>query len=164
LRAPVKCRSYGRMGSYLVVMDETEEARVALRFAAHRAARTNNALEILALIPPQEFVQWGGVQAAMEEEAKLRAEAMVVEASGAIFEEAGIRPSILVREGDPVKIIEEVIKERPDLAALVLGASNESGPGPLISHFAGAAAGALPCPLIIVPAALGDDALAALAS
>jgi nucleotide-binding universal stress UspA family protein len=147
------------MRTYLVVMDETEEARAALGYAARRAARTGAGVEILALIPPQEFVQWGGVQAAMEEEAKLRAEAMVLQASGAIFEAAGIRPAILVRQGDPVKMITDVLKESDHTGALVLGASAEGGPGPLISHFAGAAAGTLPCPLIIVPAALGDESL-----
>lgn len=144
------------MRSYLVVMDESEAGRAALRYAARRAARNGSAVEILALIPPAEFVQWGGVQAAMEEEAKLRAEAMVVEASGAIFEEAGVHPSIVVREGDPVKVVSEIMKERTNLAALVLAAAIEGGPGPLIGHFAGAAAGTLPCPLIIVPGGLED--------
>ena len=151
------------MRAYLVVMDETREAHVSLRYAARRAARTGGAVEILALIPPQEFVQWGGVQAAIEEEAKLRAEAAVLQASGAIFEEAGIRPAILVRQGEPVKVIGELLKEREDIAALVLGAAAEGGPGPLIAHFAGAAAGTLPCPLVIVPGSLSDEALDRLA-
>ena len=147
------------MRTYLVVMDGTEEARAALRYAARRAARTGGSVDIVALVPPQEFVQWGGVQAAMEEEARLRAEAMVLEASGAIVEEAGIKPSILVREGDAVKAVGELLKEREDIASLVLGAAAEGGPGPLVSHFAGASAGALPCPLVIVPGSLGDEAL-----
>ena len=148
------------MRSYLVVMDETEEAQAALRFAARRAARTGGGVEILALIPQQEFVQWSGVQHAMEEEARLRAEAMVVQASGAIADEAGIKPSITVRQGDPVKAVTELLKERDDIAALVLAAARESGPGPLIAHFAGTVAGTLPCPLIIVPAGLEEEALA----
>lgn len=142
-----------------MIIDETDEARVALRYAARRAARTGGSVEILALVPPQEFVQWGGVQAAMEEESRLRAEAMVLEASGAIFEEAGIRPAILVRHGDPVKVITEVLKDKDRVAALVLGAAAEGGPGPLVSHFAGATAGTLPCPLVIVPGQLSDEAL-----
>jgi len=150
------------MRSYLVVMDETEEALAALRFAARRAARTGGGIEILAVIPQQEFVQWGGVQAAMEEEARLRAEAMVVQASGAISEEAGIKPSITVRQGDPVKAVSELLKERENIAALVLAAAREGGPGPLVSHFAGSVAGSLPCPLIIVPGALDDEAMARL--
>jgi nucleotide-binding universal stress UspA family protein len=147
------------MRSYLVVIDETSEARVALRYAARRAARTGGQVEILAVIPPQEFVQWGGVQAAMEEEARLRAEAMVLQASGAIVEEAGVAPTIHVRQGDPIKAITDRLKECADIAALVLGAAAEGGPGPLVSHFSGAVAGSLPCPLVIVPGRLGDEVL-----
>jgi Universal stress protein family len=150
------------MRSYLVVMDETEEAQIALRYAARRAARAGGGVAILALIPPQEFVQWGAVQEAMEEEARLRAEAMLVQASGAIMEEAGIKPAITVRQGDPIKVVADLLKERDDISALVLAAAAEGGPGPLVSHFAGAAAGTLPCPLIIVPGGLGDEALASL--
>lgn len=147
------------MPSYLVVMDETEEAGVALRWAARRAARTGSGVLILALVPPQEFLEWTGVQATIEEEARLRAEAAVLQASGAIIEEAGIRPSILVRQGEPVKVIGDVLKENEEIAALVLAAAAEGGPGPLVSHFAGSVAGSLPCPLVIVPGRLDDEAL-----
>jgi nucleotide-binding universal stress UspA family protein len=150
------------MRAYLVVMDDTVEAQAALRFAARRAARTGGGVEILALIPQQEFVQWSGVQAAMEEEARLRAEAMLVQASGAIVEEAGINPSITVRQGDPVKALTELLRERDDISALVLGAAPEGGPGPLVAHFAGSVAGTLPCPLIIVPGGLDEEQLARL--
>jgi len=151
------------MRSYLVVIDESEEARAALRYAARRAARTGGSVVILAVVPPQEFVQWSGVQAAMEEEARLRAEAMGLQAATAIDEEAGVRSEIVVREGEPVKAIADLLKEREDVAALVLGAAAESGPGPLVEHFSGAAAGTLPCPLVIVPGRLGDEALERLA-
>ena len=147
------------MRSYLVVMDETEEALTALRYAARRAARTGGGVEILALIAQAEFSQWGAVQAAMEEEARLRAEAMLVQASGEIAEEAGIKPSITVKQGEPVKAVTELLGERDDISALVLGASAQGGPGPLISHFAGAAAATLPCPLIIVPAGLTGEGM-----
>ncbi len=150
------------MRSYLVVMDGTDESRAALRFAARKAARTGGTVEILALIEQAEFSQWGAVQAAMEEEAKLRAEAMLAEASGTIAEEAGIKPAITVKQGDPAKAITELLKESGDVVALVLAAA-EGAPGPLIAHFAGPAAASLPCPLIIIPAALGDAALDRLA-
>src|SRR3546814_12542949 len=65
---------------------------VALRFAARRAAKTGGAIHILALIPPAEFVQWGGVQATIEEEAHQRAEALLAGAAGSLMEETGIRP------------------------------------------------------------------------
>lgn len=145
------------MRAYLVVIDETQEAKAALRYAARRAAKTEANVEILALIPQQDFVEWGGVQAAIEEEARLRAEAAVAQASGAIIEEAGIRPSITVKQGDPVKAITDLLKEREDIAALVLGAAPD-GPGPLVSHFV-SSAGSLSCPLVIVPGHLSDEAL-----
>jgi hypothetical protein len=147
------------MRAYLVVIGETSEARVALRYAARRAARTGGRVAILAMVPPQEFVQWSAVQAAMEEEARLRAEAMALEASGAIMEESGIEPTILVRTGDPVKAIGDLLKEDHDIAALVLGAAAEGGPGPLVEHFSGQVSGTLPCPLVIVPERLSDEAL-----
>jgi len=151
------------MRSYLVVVDESDEARVALRYAARRAARTGGGVVILAVVPPQEFVQWSGVQAAMEEEARLRAEAMGLQAASAIDEEAGVRREIVVRQDEPVKAIGDVLKERPDIAAFVLGAAAEGGPGPLVTHFSGAAAGTLPCPLVIVPGRLDDETLDRLA-
>ena len=45
------------------------------------------------------------------------------------------------------------------VAGGMLGAAAEGGPGPLVEHFSGAVAGTLPCPLVIVPERLGDDAL-----
>jgi nucleotide-binding universal stress UspA family protein len=151
------------MRSYLVVVDESPEARVALRYAARRAARTGSGVVILAVVPPQEFVQWSGVQAAMEEEARLRAEAMGLQAASAIDEEAGVHREIVVRQGEPVKATADVLKERDDVTALVLGAAADGNPGPLIEHFSGAAAGSLPCPLVIVPGGLEDEALGRLA-
>jgi nucleotide-binding universal stress UspA family protein len=77
---------------------------------------------------------------------------MVLQASAAITEEAGVKPQVTVRQGEPVKAVSEILREREEVAALILGAAAEGGPGPLINHFAGAAAGSLPCPLVIVPA------------
>ena len=150
------------MRTYLVVMDETEESTKALRYAAHRAARTGGTVEILAIVERQEFVQWGGVQAAMEEEARLRTEARVVAASGAIMEEAGIRPTITVKQGPPVRAVSEHLKERGGISSLVLAAAPDGAPGPLITHFSGPAVSSLPCPLVIVPGHLADDELARL--
>ncbi|MCX7677524.1 MAG: universal stress protein, partial [Alteraurantiacibacter sp.] len=38
------------MRVYLVIIDETEEAQVALRFAARRAAKTGGTVHLLSLI------------------------------------------------------------------------------------------------------------------
>jgi nucleotide-binding universal stress UspA family protein len=118
------------MRTYLVVMDATEESATALRYAARRAARTGGTVEILAVVERQEFVQWGGVQAAMEEEARLRTEARVAAASGEIIEEAGIRPAITIRQGPAVQATTDYLKERREISALVLAAAASGAPGP----------------------------------
>jgi len=48
---------------YLVIMDETAESALALRFAARRALRTGGTVHILALVPKLDFVAFGSVQA-----------------------------------------------------------------------------------------------------
>ena len=149
----------GDMRTYLAVIDSQPEARTALRFAARRAAKTGGAIAILALVPAAEFVQWPGVQAAMEEEERLRVEGMVAEAAGALIKETGLKPDIIVRHGDPVAAVRALLKERPDVTALVLGAAREGTPGPLVAHFAGADAGKMTCPVMIIPGCLTDEAI-----
>src|SRR5688500_16886498 len=143
--------------TYLVVIDDSAEARVALRFAARRAAKTKGNVEVLAVVEPQDFVQWGGVQAAIEEEQRLRIEGIVSAAVGEIFDEAGIKPEIVLRQGDAVKIVREHIMSRDDIAALVLGAASGGSPGPLVAHFSGKDSGNLPCPLMIIPGSLSEE-------
>lgn len=145
------------MRVYLVIIDETEEALVALRFASRRAAKTEGSLHLLALVPPQEFNAFAGVQATIEEEARARAETLVTSAAGSLFSESGKMPIISVRHGEGEKVVRAYLTEHPEVSALVLGAAREGGPGPLVSHFAGSHAGQLPCPVFIVPGSLGDE-------
>ena len=145
--------------TYLVVIDDSPEARVALRFAARRAAKTGGAIEVLAVVEPQDFVQWGGVQAAIEEEQRLRIEGTVSSSVGEIVDAAGIEPTIIVREGEPVAVVRDLVGERLDFAALVLGASPSGPPGQLVAAFTGTDAGRLPCPVMIIPGGLSDERL-----
>lgn len=144
------------MRIYLVVVDDTPEAEVALRFAARRAAKTGGGVEILALLPPGDFVPWGGVQATIEEEAQQRAEGLCTAAAGTLMEESGLKPRITVKQGDPGKIIREVIGGNPEIAALVLASAAHGAPGPLVTHFAGDAAD-LHIPLMIIPGSLSAE-------
>lgn len=146
------------MRVYLVIIDETEEAHAAMRFAARRAAKTDGAVHLLALVPRQAFSAFGGVQATIEEEARDRAEVLANSAAGELMSESGQTPQIAVRVGDAKTVIKEYLAEHPEIAALVLAAAPEGGPGPLVTYFSNAA-GSLPCPLFIVPGGLDDDTL-----
>lgn len=144
------------MRVYLVIMDETEEALVALRFASRRAAKTGGAVHLLALVPPQPFVPFAGVQATIEEEARARAETLVTSAAGNLSALDGQAPRIAVRQGEGIKVVREYLAENVEVAALVLGAAREGGPGPLVTHFSGTGAGQLPCPLYVIPGSLDE--------
>jgi nucleotide-binding universal stress UspA family protein len=145
--------------TYLVVVDDSAESRVALRFAARRAAKTDGSIEVLGIVEPQEFVQFGGVQAAMEEEQRLRIEGVVSSAIGEILDESGIQANIIIRQGEVVKTVRDYVAGRDEIAALVLGAAPSGNPGPLVANFAGTDAGLLPCPLMIIPGSLSDERL-----
>lgn len=141
---------------YLVIMDETEESRRALRFAARRAVRTGGAVHILALVPRQEFVAFGGVQATIEAEARDRAEVLATTAAGNLASESGLSSIISVLQGDGPQVVRDYLAQHTEVSALVLGASTDGVPGPLISHFTNHA-GHLPCPLMIVPGSLPEE-------
>ena len=145
--------------TYLVVVDDSAESRTALRFAARRAVKTGGAVEVLAIVPPQDFVQWGGVQAAIEEEQRLRIEASVAANVGEIVDAAGIKPMIVVEEGEPVSTVRAYIGTRSDIAALVLGAAPAGSPGPVVANFTGQDAGKLPCIVMIIPGSLSEEQL-----
>ena len=147
---------------YLVVIDDSAEARVALRFAARRAAKTGGGIEVLGIVEPQDFVQLSGVQHAFEEEQRLRIAGIVSSAVGEILDEAGIEATIIVQHGEPVKTVREYIGERTEVDALVLGAAPSGNPGPLVSNFCGNDAGKLPCPVMLIPGSLSDERLEAL--
>ena len=147
------------MRVYLVIVDESEEALVALQFAARRAAKTNGVLHLLALVPPQEFNAFAGVQATIEEEARARAETMVTAAAGNLLSQGAKMPVIAVRVGEDIKVVREYLKEHPEVSALVLGAAKEGGPGPLVAHFTGAGMAHMICPVFAVPGNLDSDAI-----
>jgi nucleotide-binding universal stress UspA family protein len=145
--------------TYLVVVDDSEESRVALRFAARRAAKTNGSIEVLGIVEPQDFVQFGGVQAAIEEEQRHRIEGVVSSAIGEILDESGVEANVIIRQGEAVRTVREFIGEREEVCALVLGAAAHGNPGPLVVDLTGTDAGLLPCPVMIIPGGMTDERL-----
>jgi nucleotide-binding universal stress UspA family protein len=149
------------MRTYLVVIDDSPEATLALRFAARRAARTGGGVIILAIIPPQDFVAFGGVQATIEAEAREHAEELVASAADAVVQE-GVTPQTIIKAGKPAEVVREVIGASDEIAALVLATAASGAPGPLVTHFTGQDAGTLPCPVMLVPGGIDIARLDAL--
>ena len=150
------------MRTYLVVIDDSPEASLALRFAARRAARTGGGVAVLAIIPPQDFVAFGGVQATIEAEAREHAEQLAAAAADAVAQEANVTADILIKSGKPAEVVRDVIGDSGDIAALVLATAASGAPGPLVAHFTGHDAGKLPCPVMLVPGGIDVTRLDAL--
>tara|TARA_B100001179_G_scaffold42207_1_gene27814 strand:- start:237 stop:695 length:459 start_codon:yes stop_codon:yes gene_type:complete len=144
------------MGVYLVIIDETEEARKALRFAMRWASRSGGLVQILAIVQPQNFNAFGAVQATIEQEARDRAEAIATSAAGNVYSESGKMPAIAVKVGEANRIVRDYLAENPDVLALVLGAAAEGPSGPMVTHFS-AHTGSLPCPLVILPGGISIE-------
>lgn len=142
------------MRTYLVVVDDSDESRLAQRFAGRRASRTHGNVHLVVVTEPQQFVAWGGVQATIEAEAQEKAEAIAVAACEALHYDFGISPKVSVRQGEPVTVVREVLAEDMDIAALVLGAAASGPPGPLVTHFTGNDCGMMQVPLMLIPGSL----------
>jgi nucleotide-binding universal stress UspA family protein len=145
------------MRVYLVIIDDTEEALVALRYASRRAAKTGGTVHLLALVPTPEFSAFASVQATIEEEARARAEALATTAAGSILSESGKMPVIAVKQGEGEKVVRDYLADHPEVSALVLSTAGDGTPGPLVSHFAATHAGQLPCPVFVIPGTLSHD-------
>ena len=149
--------------SYLVVVDDTPESRVALRWAALRAAHVDARLTLLHAIPKTEFMAFGGVQATLEAEALAAADTLLAGIAAQCEAWTGQRPGVVVRNGEAAAAVMETLAADSSIRALVLGAAVKGAPGPLVSWFAGERAGTLPCLLMIVPGGVDDARLEALA-
>jgi nucleotide-binding universal stress UspA family protein len=149
---------------FLVVVDDSPECRLALRFAAGRAAHTlGGRVMLLYVLRPVEFFQWGGVQHMMEAEAHAEAEALLETLCQEVEQEAQVGVDAIIRAGKSADIVLSLLKEDPQICSLVLGASPTGAPGPLVDFFSGDIAGTLPCPLTIVPGSLDPNRVDALA-
>lgn len=148
---------------FLVIVDQTPECRVALRFAARRAQHTGGIVTLLYVVPPADFQQWAGVERVMREESYQEAERALFEAAKTVNEIVGATPELVTREGRALDEVCALLKEDRAIAILVLAAGTaKEGPGPLVSSIAGPAAGAYPLPVTVVPGSLTDEQIDAL--
>jgi nucleotide-binding universal stress UspA family protein len=149
---------------FLAVVDQTEECKVALRFAARRAQHTDGLVSLLYVIPPADFQQWAGVERKMREEAREEAERALHEAAKTVNEIVGATPEFVIREGRPADEIRALIKDDRAISILVLAAGmSKEGPGPLVSEIAGPSGNAYSIPVTVVPGNLTDEQVDALA-
>ena len=150
------------MRKFLVVLDGSRECLNAMRFAAMRAAKSGGGVEILAVIPPEEFNHWIGVGDIMREEARERIHAHFEVFAKWMRDRQGVDPELVIREGEPISEILKQVQADDEIGVLVLGASSDKkGPGPLVTQLT-RNAGTLEIPITIVPGELSKERLEAI--
>lgn len=150
------------MRKFMVVLDNSTECLNAMRFAAMRAEKTGARVEILAVIPPEEFNHWIGVGAIMREEARDRISAHFEVFAKWMREKHNVEPELVIREGEVVNEILAQINDDAEVDILVLGAGTDrKGPGPLVSQLS-KSSGTLDVPIVIVPGNLSKEQIEAI--
>ena len=148
---------------FLVVVDESEEYRVAVHYAARRAAHTGGRLALLYVIEPAEMQQWMAIEELARAERREAAEELLQRLCEEIAPIAGSMPMVYIREGRVRDELMALINEEPTISILVLAAgTGAEGPGPLIAFLTGGAAARLRIPITIVPGGLTLDEVDAL--
>ena len=148
---------------FLVVVDETEEMRIALRYAALRAFHTGGRVALLSVIEPPSAQQFAAIEQRMIEERREAAEQLLAKLTAEVKETCGGMPIIYIREGRRREAFFALLDEEPSISVVVLASgTGQEGPGPLITALMGRT-GQLRVPITIVPGGLSDDQLAALA-
>lgn len=149
---------------FLVVVDESPEMGNALRYACRRAKRTGGRVALLYVMPPPEGQTWGGVADLMRQEARQKAEQVVARHVDVVADMTGLPPAIHIREGMARDELIKLLAEERSISVLVLAASSSNeGPGPLVSAFTGRSGSQLRIPLTIVPGALSEAEIDAIA-
>jgi nucleotide-binding universal stress UspA family protein len=149
---------------FLVVVDETAEMKVALRYAALRAFHTGGRVALLYVIEPSELEQWKAVETLVNEERREEAERLLEKLSIDVRDLSGSVPIVYIREGRRRDELLALIEEEPSISILVLAAgTGQEGPGPLVTALVGKMSGPMRVPITIVPGSLTEAQLRALA-
>ncbi|MBI2255888.1 MAG: universal stress protein [Proteobacteria bacterium] len=152
---PTEKPTMGRV--FLIIVDESPELKVAIRYACRRAAKTGGRVAMCYVMEPSDYQEWVGVSNLIRDEARTQAEAIMQKMAGEVQKLSGNFPILYFREGERQEEIMKLIDEEPSISILVLGAATGSkGPGPLISALTGKAIGKLRIPITVVPGNLSE--------
>ena len=143
---------------FLVVVDDTPELKLAIRYACVRARKTGGRVAMVHVTAPEDMQEWIGVSRLIKEESRQQAEALMQKMAAEVQKISGAMPVLYFREGDRREQVMQLIDEEPGISILVLGAATgPKGPGPLVQALTSKYVGKLRTPVTIVPGNLTAD-------
>ena len=145
---------------FLVVVDDSPERAVALKYACLRAAKSGGRVALLRVLEPVEQSEWATIGAMITEERREEAESLLAGLAQQVKDITGGLPTLIIREGVVADELLALLAEDPQISILVLAtASGSKGPGPLVSALTGRLAGQMTVPMTIVPGGLSETEL-----
>ncbi|MBX6322167.1 MAG: universal stress protein [Rhodospirillaceae bacterium] len=145
---------------FLVVVDNTPEMAVAIRYACRRALHTGGRVALVHVIEPADFQHWLGVGELIQQEARQAAEQLVQKMAAEVYQLSGSIPVIYIREGERTAEILKLLQEEPGISILVLAAATGNrGPGPLVTALTGRMVAQMRVPITVVPGNLTPEAI-----
>ena len=143
---------------FLVIIDDSEEMKVALRYASVRAKRTGGRVALLMVYEPEEFQYFGGVEKILRENRKDETEELLRGLSGEVRKISGKDALTYIRQGDIIEEIISLVKSEKDIKVVVLGTNaNEKKPGPIVRKISDGAIIKFPVVVTLVPGSLSED-------
>lgn len=145
--------------TFLIPVDDCDEMRDALRYAARRAHLVKGRVALLYVVESQEIETWGGVERAMADEAFDKAREEMVQYEQIAENLSGFAPILYFAKGNPRAALLDLIKQEPHISVVVLSAQTKNGArNPLVNELTSERElRKLTVPLTIVPGACRCD-------
>ena len=145
---------------FLVVVDDSPERVLAMRYACLRVKKSGGRVALLRVTEPVGLQEWAGVGQLLQQERREEAEQMLSALAAEVQEITDGLPLIIIREGDLIEEVLGLIESDPRISILVLAASASGGtPGPLITAMTSRHSHRLRCPVTIVPGGMSYEEL-----
>ncbi len=142
----------GDGGTYLVVADDTDEFKTALRYACFAARSHRGRLGILHITENQDFQHWGAVEERIKKELREQSEKYLWTVAKTANDLNGTIPSLYIAQGEPGEALMATIDNDNHIVQLILGGKSDHSPGPLVTFCIGKGLSRLKVPVVVVPA------------
>ncbi len=152
-----------KQSKFLVCVDDSDEARAALRFACLKAKKRDILIELLHVINPMDMHGLHMIETKMQEDRKCDAAELLEGMAKDVYSILEYMPELHVREGDPADEIIAQTMEDYDANMIVLGVKPQGAErGKLISRIVKHAGDKLLIPVMLIPAHLTDEQMEAI--
>ena len=145
---------------FLVCVDDSEECKIALKFACMRAKNTKGSVVLLYVIEPQDLMHFVGVENIMKSEAYAKADEILKSLKNEVDINFGLNIECKIEKGHKFDKIVDFINQDDTISILVLGAAPEGkGTNDLVQRFSMELTTSIHIPLTVVPGNLTDEEL-----